>query len=87
MGQSRFPYKFCQTGRLRLGTVESARVADLNKVIGVHGNRETCVHVRDSFPSGLVTFAVYSFKGVKSTVIFYKITGRESGGPCRETGK
>ena len=60
-----------------LGVIKSARAADLHKRIGDHRNREGHVHMKTPFrpPAGFATFAVYSFKGVKSTVIFYKIRG------------
>ena len=60
---------------LFLGVIKSARAADLHKRIGDHRNGEGHVHMRTPFrqSAGLVTFAVYSFKEVKSTVIFYKI--------------
>ena len=62
---------------LFLDVIKSARIADLHKRIGDHRNREGHVHMKTPFrpPAGFATFAVYSFKGVKSTVIFYKIRG------------
>lgn len=64
---------------------KTARKADLHKVIGVQHGAQGHDHgvTHDRTPSCLKgilsTFSPYSFKGIKSTVIFYKINERIQG--------